>query len=382
MTGGKKKKASNTARVYEMSREDVTAAIEPTLLLRIRENDPSPVYGAFVVGHEGTSCGEVVGRGGTPKLWSAEMVSAIARRLQESATTNPVSVYDGHYRGRARSSIGRVIGAEQRKIGKREAAVAVIYFPVGSGRERFARGEFDIGSIEADVLLTKARDNTLTVHGIERVTGLALGNSATSTPGFAGAGLLRAVAEFGEHDDESAERIRQEIEQLGLKPSDLFEPDALEVDPKVREIRVGNLQRAMGKISDLSEKLARLQTEAEQWKEKVQSTATKRPTANGSSIERLADDVAGEVTRDPQERKLLAQLLDESARRSLTGSEGSNADSGDARKVLRREADSLHRRLRTFFSERGPETPLPPDRGKSWAARTEYEDPANNELIP
>jgi len=206
------------APVQEMAAEEVKALIGEERYQAIKAKDPHPFFVAFSAGHEGESKGRVIERaaGFKPvaqsKRWNAARIRELALRLAEK----PVYLFHNADNS-PRQKIGEIVAALARQLRGRLHALGVAYIEEPKAREQIRSGELDTCSIEAELAFSRERRaESWLVEAVRKVTGLALGSRATSTPGFPGAGLLAVVQEFEPEEQEAEKEIRRlegEIQQ-------------------------------------------------------------------------------------------------------------------------------------------------------------------------
>ena len=254
-------------QLREMAADEIAGMIPADTLARIRMSDPNPVFRAFVVGHEGEARGNMVGIGNIVKRWYKDAVEKLHERISAG-----LQLFSGHAETNSqegRTAIGQVVGKRLMRIGDRLSAVVACYI-----NPSFRHLPFDVASIEAEV--TMDRDGRgLKIAEVDKVTGIALGNSRVNVPGFAGATLLGELQAFaktnGQGDnlmDLTLEDVRTFLSQEKVKPSDLFGPEALAADPSVRGIAEDKVrERIAGEFArrkEAEEKLAKIEsTQAE-----------------------------------------------------------------------------------------------------------------------
>lgn len=219
-------------RLREMSANEIAGMIPSDVISSIKAKDPNPVFKAFVIGHEGEARGNVVGIGNVVKRWFRDAVEKLHAKISAG-----IQLFHGHERTNdpaGRTPIGEVVGKRLMRIGDRISSVVACYvFP------SFRHLPLDVASIEADVVMdTKGRD--VVVTEVEDVTGIALGNSAVDTPGFAGATLLGQLQAFaksnsvgGDLMDLTIEDVKAFLKTGKVAPSDVFGMEDLAADPLV-----------------------------------------------------------------------------------------------------------------------------------------------------
>ena len=242
------------ARYQAMASSEILELIPTSEYQRIRATDAHPVFRAYVIGHEGESTGKVLGAGHVIARWFRTAVENLYERLRygtkifhDHGATNE---HDG------RTAIGEVVGKALRRIRDKLSAVAVAYI-----RPEFRNLPLDVASIEADILFREDKESNVYDADVNEVSGIALGNSAVNTPGFANATLLSQVQAFAQEQgvpeagrkyrlskprenrlsqfnsgekSMTIEEVKEFLKSEGLRPSDVFGRDTLAEDPLIK----------------------------------------------------------------------------------------------------------------------------------------------------
>lgn len=288
------------ARVLAMAESEIFELIPPRVISDIKREDPHPLFKAFVVSHEGEAQPKVVGFGRTIQHWFASAVRALTDKLLIGTRVfnrhdDDSNDHDG------RVPVGEVIGKALKSINGYLSTVAVTYiYPA------FRDLPFDVASIEADIRVPddKVEFEVKEPH-IDRVTGIALSNSAIDKPAFPGAMLLAALQAFAEKPNNketksmTQDELKKLISEAKLKPSDVFGASELKNDPYVTELvddKTNNIRGyQMRKLQDAEEKAKALEAERESLKQKVSELTktslmvTGRETLAASLKERKLD---------------------------------------------------------------------------------------------
>lgn len=206
--------------------EEVLRLIDPLRVERIKQTDPHPVFKAFVVGHEGEHTFNLVGMGKKVVRWVREMVEELYDKIAVGTPIfnrhNPVTnAHDG------REQIGEVVGKAYRSMGNKAHSVVAVYM-----NPKWRDAPLDVASIEADMGFDS--DGTV-LHPslIEKITGIALGNSSVDSPGFPNATLLGTVQAFANEGKMEKTEVVQAVKDLKLGVTDLFTLDEVMADTKV-----------------------------------------------------------------------------------------------------------------------------------------------------
>lgn len=224
------------ARIQHMSDQAILRMIPYDIYSDIKSRDSSPVFRAYVVGHEGESVGSLVGIGKVIKRWYKSAIRAINEKLQYGTKVFHEHVESNRHEGR--SVIGEVVGKGIENIKNRLSSIAVAYiYP------SFVNLPLDVASIEADLWLDPNEKGFSDVD-VKNISGIALGNSRTNAPGFPGATLIGELQAFyqshqfnerGGNMETTLSDVRSFIRAEGLNPSDLFGVGTLLKDESVAD---------------------------------------------------------------------------------------------------------------------------------------------------
>jgi hypothetical protein len=223
-----------------MAASEVLSMIPASEYERIKQSDPSPVFKAYVIGHEGESEGRVVGGGNVVARWVRSAIDKLYNKLALGIALFHDHAQTNEHAGRV--AIGEIVGKALRTIKDRLSVIAVAYI-----RPEFRHLPLDVASIEADLRFIEDRKRNVYQADVDEITGIALGNSAVNKPGFAGATLLAQVQAFadgksrqrsfqfdGGGENMTLEEIIEHIKTNKIRPSDLFGAATLVEDPIVK----------------------------------------------------------------------------------------------------------------------------------------------------
>ncbi len=223
------------ATILEMASSDILSHIPANIYEEIKAKDQHPEFRAYVVGHEGISEGQVVGRGDVVKRWFASAIEKIVEKLQYGT-----KVFHNHAKTNihsGRSVIGRIVGKAKQIIDDNLSAIAIAYI-----KPEYRDLKLDVASIEADVILSDDQDRGIYDANVEDITGIALGNSKFERPGFPGATLVSQIQAFAKTQYNKGDKTMSDITISGVKsfikaenlmPSDLFGIGELTKDPTI-----------------------------------------------------------------------------------------------------------------------------------------------------
>jgi len=226
-----KKLVLKTAKIQEMSSQEVRNLIGSDKFQGIKSLDRHPFFVELLVAHEGISRGKIMaaaqnsGAGGTKKFWSRAKIEELARKLK----SKPVPVYLFHDNAnRPRKKVGEIVSALTKETMGRFSALAYAYISDPEVRELIRSQKLDTCSLEADLVFERdEKSNGIyewIVNAIEAVSGLALGSKKISRPGFPGAAILAQVEEFEDSGGgfEEIEKIKDQAEaELKEKENEL-----------------------------------------------------------------------------------------------------------------------------------------------------------------
>ena len=260
------------AHVRAMAEADVLQMVPDRVIKDIKRDDPSPLFKAFVVSHEGVAGITVVGRGKTLQRWFAGAIKALAMKLNIGT-----KVFKGHGSTNDhtnRTQVGEVIGKGMEKISGFLSAIAVMYiYP------QFKNEDYDIASIEANIMIPKdAKEFEVNEPDVLGVTGIALGDSKKEKPAFWGATLQVALQAFAENPKQgenkmTLEEIKTAVQEGKHKSSDIFSTKDLVNDPLVAEHieeKINNLRGyQIRKLADAEAKVIKLEKKNEDLKVKA-----------------------------------------------------------------------------------------------------------------
>jgi len=281
------------ATLIEMASSEIMSIVDPRMYSVIKKSDPKPHFKAFVVGHEGESSGKVSLDGfnfvSVVKRWYRSAIEMMHEKIRLGIALFRGHVYESNEE-RGRSKIGMVVGKKLQEIKGilSEIIIAYIY-------PEFRDQELDVASIEADIILND--DGGVYSAEVEDIHGIALGNSKTEKPGFAGASLLGVVQEFTDNKSsqlktkrsmemgiESIGDLREIIKTNGWKPGDIFSLTDLTDDPSVKGVIKSEVKEAVaGEWSHRARTDDKFKLESEKWKEEKVELESEIKTLKGEA---------------------------------------------------------------------------------------------------
>jgi len=327
--------------LQEMAADEILDHVSASAYKRIKKDDPKAEFRAYVIGHEGESTGKVVGIGRVIKKWARSAIQNITERLVLGTKVFHLHEMTNEHEGR--KPIGEVVGKVLSDIAGKLSSIAIMYiYP------SYRDIPLDVASIEADINLPETINPNARVVDVdvEDITAIALGNSQTQKPGFAGATLLASLQEFadaashekppkeGEHM--TPDEIKKAIREAKLKPSDLFASDEIADDPTVQGVIRDRRRNEEGFGKRMEEKLEAEKAKLEQEKKDLQA---KLDTSLKAGLKtRAAEAVKPAIEKRKLDEKQAAFVL-KNAAKFIPVSEESLA--GDLDKFLDLQLDEL-----------------------------------------
>ena len=172
-----------------MAESEIAKMIPAETIAEIKLTDPTPIFQAYVVGHEGEARGHLIGVGNIVKRWAQAVIEKLHEKIQMG-----LELFHGHgvtNEHEGRIPIGRVVGKMMKTINGKLSSIVACYI-----QPAYRRRNLDVASIEASVDMDIDGNGQLVVKDVGDVTGIALANSEIEKPGFAGATLLGQLQAF------------------------------------------------------------------------------------------------------------------------------------------------------------------------------------------
>jgi hypothetical protein len=371
-----------------MSESELMSMVPPRVYQSIKNDNPAPVFKAFVVGGEGEWKPNLVGIGQVVQRWFKSAVQALSDKLKIGTPVFNLHAATNEHSGR--TPIGEVVGKSVRRIKDMATAVAVAYiFPP------FQDMKLDVASIEADVQATPD-EGTQPVEDVDilDVTGIALGNSEINKPAFPGATLLASLQAFAEKDrsrggneNMTTEELRQAIREAKLRASDLFSERDLSADPAIIDMVREEGNRAgykVRKYSELEEQNAALLKEKKALEERVGGHEK-------SMLKVQAKDALAQVLKDRP--KLAGDAKFSKFLNKAFEKDFAPVDASGLRRDLDKFVDAQVIEFREIVGEPGGKTDTDDKGGedgknktddgdKALVNREDFVDPKKNDFIP
>jgi len=285
-------------------------------IAQIKLADKSPMLKAFVVGHEGEAQGTLIGVGNVVKKWFGDAIEKLSNKINIG-----LKLFHGHAATNdteGRVSVGEVVGKNLLNIKDRLSSVVACWiYPA------YRHLPLDVASIEADIDLVGDSQDRLYVADVNEISGIALGNSETETPGFPGATLLGQLQAFAEitlnkgDDEMTLAELKKAIQESKFKPSDLYDREAIFADPIISEQVKEKVSNASGynirKLEDAIENSANLTKKLEEAEVKITESEKERDTLKLESakakIGSLFDTQKTERKLDEKQSKFIQNRL-------------------------------------------------------------------------
>lgn len=241
----------------------------------IKAKDENPLFRAYVIGHTGTSKPRVIGEGSKEISWTKKAIQSLKSAFQKG-----IKFFRGHNQDNTtdnRESLGELVAVYEKEIDGILHSIGIGYFP-----KKDEVKDMNVCSIEADVNLIEQAGRYI-ADKIEKLTGIALGNSMQETPAFAGAkviGEIQAFENTGLEKTMTFDEVKKAIKELNIFPHQIYSDSELKSDnvfgkvfsdyetlKKEHETKVGALEKEK---SEITEKFGILQ------KEVLKTTANQR----------------------------------------------------------------------------------------------------------
>jgi hypothetical protein len=180
--------------VQEMSASAIADAIPADVMAEIKRTDARPLFRAYTLAHEGQSRGRLVGVGNVIKTWAASII----RKLHDRVTIG-LEMFLGHGKDNSidpgRIVVGKVVAKKLVEIDGRTSSVVIAYVD-----PLYSAMPLDVCSLEGSIDLAIDRAGNMTALDVDKISGIALGNSSMDTPGFEFATIQGALQAFAEQN--------------------------------------------------------------------------------------------------------------------------------------------------------------------------------------
>ena len=220
-------------RIEAFSQNEILSMIDPGTLSKIKEKDDHPFFQAYTMAHEGTSKPKLLGEGYKDIHWSKKAIESIKKIV-----TKGVQFFVNHNSDNStnnRKSLGEIVGDQVKEINGKLHHIIVGYFPPDTREEA---KKYDVISQESNWNFIE-QAGRLFADSIEKLTGIALGDSNYDKPAFREAkrlGFVQAFENEGKNMnfDEikkaiTFDQIKQLVGERTIRPWQLFnEEDMLD----------------------------------------------------------------------------------------------------------------------------------------------------------
>lgn len=283
------------ARLQHIGASEILNIVPKDVYDEIKQKDDRPLFQAYVVGHEGEVNANIVGMGQRVMKWFSSAINKLWKNLQYGTKIFHGHNTDSSHEGR--KSIGEIVGKTLKTIKDKVSAIAIAYiYP------EYKDLPLDIASIEADIMVNPD-DN---VHDVDvgDITGIALSNSMTDTPGFAGATLLSQIQGFAN------KKIDKEGEKMTLKEiKEAITESRIQVDELYDMAEIGK-NTAIQEHFQMTGNIKRYERLEKKFEQKEQEWKTKEAELN-ETIKTGAVEVAMVKANDLFAEKAKTRKLDD-----------------------------------------------------------------------
>ena len=289
------------AKLQSMAASEIMNIIPSEIYHEIKEKDPTPVFKAYVIGHEGEATGKKVGGLQVVKNWFSSAIKKLVDKLQFGTKLFHGHNLDSSHEGR--QPIGEVVGKALKDIKNKLSAISIAYiYPEYRGLP------LDVASIEADININPSTDSIEAVD-VKDITGIALGNSMIEKPGFAGATLLSQIQAFAKDQSNKGDgnmptlgEIKKFVSEEGISPSEVFGRDSLVDDPVVKGfVRAEVKEATTGEYAHRKRTDEKFQEKEKEWEEEKKKLEGKIKELHTESAKVKAADL---FSKKAKERKL------------------------------------------------------------------------------
>jgi hypothetical protein len=213
-------------RIEAFSQDEILAMIDPENLEKIKQKDEHPFFQAYVMMHEGISKPRLLGDGYKNIHWTKQAVNSV-----KNIITKGVQFFVNHNNDNStnkRDSLGEIVGDKVEEVNGKLRHVIVGYFPPDKREEA---KKYDVISQEANWNFIE-QAGQLFADSIEKLTGIALGDSNYNKPAFREARRLGFVQAFENEGNNmnfdeikkviTFDQIKQLVGERTIRPWQLF----------------------------------------------------------------------------------------------------------------------------------------------------------------
>jgi len=213
-------------RIDAFSQNEILAMIDSETLDKIKQKDEHPFFQAYTMMHEGISKPRLLGDGYKKIHWTKQAVNSV-----KNIITKGVQFFVNHNKDNStnkRDSLGEIVGDKVEEVNGKLRHVIVGYFPP---EKREEAKKYDVISQEANWNFIE-QAGQLFADSIEKLTGIALGDSNYSKPAFREARRLGFVQAFENEGNNmnfdeikkviTFDQIKQLVGERTIRPWQLF----------------------------------------------------------------------------------------------------------------------------------------------------------------
>ena len=271
-----------------MAASEIMNIIPQDLYDEIKTKDNHPLFQAYVVGHEGEARATFVGLGQKVMNWFSSAINKLWKKLQYGT-----KIFHGHNEDSShadRETIGEVVGKTVRTVKDKVSAIAIAYiYP------EYRELPLNVASIEADVVVNPDLNIQDDIHDVDvgDITGIALSNSETESPGFAGATLLSQIQAFADKKENKKEGARMTLKEIKeaitegrIQIDELFDMTEIGKNAAIQEHfqMAGNIKRYERLDKKFNESEKAWETEKAELNAKIKTGAVEIATAKANDL--------------------------------------------------------------------------------------------------
>jgi hypothetical protein len=296
------------AEIQNLDKKEILEMVPADTIARIKETDAKPVFKVYSVGHEGTANAQELSFG--QKLSKAyhyvkNAVLSLAEKLQFGTPIFRNHADTNEHAGR--EQVGELVGKAVKIIGNKLSALAVTYiYP------QYRKLPLDVASIEGEVEYYARGNNGGEVIDVQKITGIALGNSEEVSPAFPGAtlqGVLQAFAKNNRPAEGKMEKqeIIDAIREGKFTITDIFTADEIVSSEPVLKAKQKEYEHAKRVEKQLAEERERMidvtkerdeaQGKIKTLNEQVSQTRTKDLFTKANETRKFNDKQKGFIER-------------------------------------------------------------------------------------
>jgi len=367
------------AQLQSMSKEEMFNMIPPDTLKRLKAGDENPMIKVFAVGHEGDADGRLIGIGRKIIQYFRDAILQLSNKIKMGLQIFHDHAVDNLHTGR--EQIGEVVGKALQNIGGKLFSLAAVYiYP------QYRNLPLDIASIEANITYQEKNEGKAEALSVDEVTGIALGNSKVSKPGFPGATLLGTVQAFtqkkkGRVQDMTIQEIISAIKEGKFKITDVFsEEEIKESDPskKAKQTEYEHAKRIEKSLGEEREKVLDLHKEVDELKGKNKNL---NESANSSKVSSLFEEAVKERKLNEKQKNFISRNL-----KTFKSGEDKEKVKEDFDRFLDAQIKEFDDTKKIIMGQEDADDTknkgVGSGDGKELESQEEYEEPEKNDFIP